>query len=217
MSTSEATHSIEISRGFFPKLGSVLALAPLGVWVTWHLWENFYALMGREAWESRVTDGNGMVEAVTLGAVFIPLIIHTIWGLRRLTLAKPNGYSYFGNLKYVLQRVSALGVMAFIIAHVYLARIRPLLGNTHEHFEDLANEMRTGPTLTVYLLGTLGTAFHLANGLYTASFIHGVAASKKASRRMQVISVLFFLLLMTFSWGAVYGLWHAGDASAIVE
>lgn len=214
---SETLPSNEVSRGFFPKLGSVLALAPLGVWVTWHLWENFYALAGQEAWESRVTDGNNPLELVTIVVVFLPLLLHTVWGLRRISFAKPNGYKFFGNLKYVLQRVSALGVLFFIGAHVFLARIRPALGGTHEHFADLANEMRTAPTLTVYLLGTLGTAFHLANGVYTASFIHGLAASKKASRRMQTFSLVLFAALLVCAWGAIYGLWRAGDASAIVE
>jgi hypothetical protein len=45
-----------VSLGFFPRLGSVLALAPLGLWVCWHLWENLYAVVGEAAWQERVTD-----------------------------------------------------------------------------------------------------------------------------------------------------------------
>lgn len=62
----------------------------------------------------------------------------------------------------------------------------------------------------VYLLGVLGTTFHLANGVYTASFIHGLAASPRAQRRMQVVSVALFVVLLGVGWGAVAGVYVAG-------
>ena len=64
--------------------------------------------------------------------------------------------------------------------------------------------------LVVYLLGVLGTTFHLANGVHTASFILGLAASPQAQRRMQALSVALFLLLLGIGWGAVAGLFEAG-------
>lgn len=208
----------------FPRLGSLLAVAPLGVWVAWHLWENLYAWRGDGAWSERVVDtvvtaegraytGNPVSSALVSAVVFAPLLIHLVWGLRRLSMAKPNGYRFFGNLKYVLQRLSALGLLGFIAAHVYLARISPALHSPtgHESFEDLAAHMRHHPpTLAVYLLGVLGTTFHLANGVYTASFIHGLAASPRAQRRTQALSILLFLALLGVGWGAVAGLYEAG-------
>ena len=208
----------------FPRLGSMLAIAPLGVWVSWHLWENLYAWRGDGAWSERVVatvitaegreyTGNPFSAALVSLVVFAPLLIHVVWGLRRLAMAKPNGYRFFGNAKYVLQRVSALGLLGFVGAHVYLARIRPALHSPtgHETFEDLAAHMRHHPpTLVVYLLGVLGTTFHLANGVYTASFIHGIAASPRAQRRMQIFSITLFVVLLTIGWGAVAGLYDAG-------
>jgi succinate dehydrogenase / fumarate reductase cytochrome b subunit len=210
----------------FPRLGSVLAIAPLGVWVTWHLWENLYAWRGDGAWSERVVNtavtaegraytGNPVSSALVSLVVFAPLLIHTVWGLRRLAMAKPNGYQFFGNAKYVLQRLSALGLLGFLGAHVYLARISPALHSAtgHESFEDLAAHMRHHPpTLVVYILGVVGTTFHLANGLYTASFIHGLAASPRAQQRMQVFSILFFVVLTAIGLGAVAGLFEAGAA-----
>ena len=40
----------------FPRLGSMLAIAPLGVWVSWHLWENLYAWRGDGAWSEDGTE-----------------------------------------------------------------------------------------------------------------------------------------------------------------
>ncbi len=210
----------------FPRLGSLLAIAPLGTWVVWHLWQNLYAWRGDGAWsehvvstsitsEGRVYTGNPIAATAVSVLVFAPLLVHLVWGMRRISMAKPNGYKFFGNVKYVLQRLSAVGVLGFLAAHVYLARISPALHQPtgHESFEDLAAHMaHHPPTLVVYLLGVLGTAFHLANGLYTAAFIHGLAASPKAQRRMQAFSLAFFVLMLGVGWGAVAGLFQQGAA-----
>ena len=223
---SEAVHGeVEVAAsrgGLFPRLGSALALAPLGVWTVWHLWENLYVWAGRDAWAEHVTAvqytqdapryvGNAasswLVSLVVLG----PLVIHTVWGLRRVRMTKPNGYKFFGNAKYLLQRASALGLMGFLAAHIFLARIKPALradGTGHEDFCDLAGHMRHHPpTLTVYTLGVIGMAYHLANGVYTAAFINGLAASPKASKQMQVASLALFALLLVFGLGSVIGMY----------
>ncbi|MFO0610080.1 MAG: hypothetical protein U0324_43375 [Polyangiales bacterium] len=195
------------------RLGSVLALAPLGVWTTWHLWENLSAWDGADTWQATVSQpGNTGTNTLVSVMVFAPLLIHTAWGFTRLKMTKPNGYKFFGNFKYLLQRLSALGLLGFLAAHVYLARIKPLTHEPgYETFEDLAAHMRHHPpTLVVYVLGVLGVAYHLANGVYTASFIYGLAASPRARRVMQVASLAFFAFLLAVGWGAVAGLFQGG-------
>lgn len=226
---SVAVHGeVEVAAGrggIYPRLGSALAIAPLGVWTVWHLWENLYVWAGRDAWAEHVTDvrmvdntatyvGNGLSSWLVSVVVLGPLVIHMLWGLRRLRMTKPNGYKYFGNAKYLLQRLSALGLMGFLGAHIYLARIKPALHNRtgHEDFCDLAGHMRHHPpTLVVYTLGVLGIAYHLANGVYTASFIHGIAASPRASRRMELVSLGLFALLLVFGLGAVAGMYQQAE------
>ena len=195
------------------RLGSVLALAPLGVWTTWHLWENLSAWDGADTWQATVSQpGNTGTNTLVSVMVFAPLLIHTAWGFPRLKMTKPNGYKFFGNFKYLMQRLSALGLLGFLVAHVYLARIKPLTHEPgYETFEDLAAHMRHHPpTLVVYVLGVLGVAYHLANGVYTASFIYGLAASPRARRVMQVASLAFFAFLLAVGWGAVAGLFQGG-------
>lgn len=195
------------------RLGSVLALAPLGVWTTWHLWENLSAWDGADTWQATVSQpGNTGTNTLVSVMVFAPLLIHTAWGFTRLKMTKPNGYKFFGNFKYLMQRLSALGLLGFLVAHVYLARIKPLTHEPgYETFEDLAAHMRHHPpTLIVYVLGVLGVAYHLANGVYTASFIYGLAASPRARRVMQVVSLAFFAFLLAVGWGAVAGLFQGG-------
>lgn len=227
MSEAVAVQAPGVKSALFPRLGSVLAIAPLGVWTAWHLWQNLYVWAGEEAWARRVTDvsitsgtphftGTAFSSTLVSFLVFAPLVIHLLWGMRRLRMASINlgGYSFFGNYKYVLQRLSALGVLAFIIAHVYLARIKPALLPTEtgrETFADIAAHMRHHPpTLVVYILGVLGTVYHLSNGVYTSAFINGLAASPKGQRKMAAFSIILFVLLLAVGWGAIAGLWSAG-------
>jgi len=55
----------------------------------------------------------------------------------------------------------------------------------------------------VYVLGTAGVAYHLAHGLWTASVSFGLAQSEAAQRRMQYVSVGFFLFLITLAYGTI--------------
>lgn len=206
------------SRQFwFARLGSLLAVVPLGVWTVNHIWDNLAAFGGAEAWQEQVTGyRNPATMALTFFIVWAPLLIHTVWGLRRLVSFKPNlgAYRNFGNLKYILQRVTAVGVLLFIGAHTWLAFFQPrLFKGRPEFFHELAGEMHWhAPTLIVYLLGTLGVAYHLANGLWSFSMGWGLAVGKRSLQRTNVLAIAFFLILLAASWGAIFALYQAGAA-----
>jgi len=197
------------------RLASLLAVAPLGVWTVAHVWGNLSAFRGEQAWTQTVTTyAHPFSYGITLVVVFAPLLLHTFWGIGRIFMTKPNvvQYAYYANFKYVLQRLAAIGVLAFLCAHVWLAMLEPRLVEGHpEAFAELAGEMRHhGPTLVVYLLGTLGVAYHLANGLQTVAFSLGMVKSKQAQSRLEPWALVFFLVLLAMCWGVIYAFWRAG-------
>ncbi len=216
MSTAAQPETSAHRRDFFQhKIASVLAIAPLGVWTVWHLWSNLAAFGGASAWEEAVTGTRHPVTTLaTMVVVLLPLGIHTLWGLKRLTTSRPNNdrYTFFGNLRYLLQRLSAVGVLLFLGAHIFLAFIKPrFLEGRPEPFADIAHAMRFhGPTLVVYLLGTLGVAYHLANGLQSFAMGWGLATTSRALKRVEAATFAFFALLLAMSWGAIYALHQAG-------
>src|SRR5687767_6693254 len=116
MSTTAAlekhSHASSFARG---RLGSLLAVAPLGVWTVLHLWNNLAVFRGGAAWEDAVTHhAHPLSQFFTALLVMVPLLIHAVWGLARLKSSRPNGrytLTFFGNLKYVLQRLSAIGLL----------------------------------------------------------------------------------------------------------
>jgi succinate dehydrogenase cytochrome b subunit len=205
--------------GFFQaRLASLLAIAPLGVWMFVHVWHNLAAFEGAEAWQSAVTEyPHPFAEAAVGVIVLLPLAIHTVWGLGRLATSRPNNvrYRFYGNLKYLLQRIAAVGVLLFLGAHLWLAMIRPRLVEGHaEPFGHIAQTMHFHtPTLVVYLLGTLGASYHLANGAQTFCMTWGVVSSRRGLRRIESLAILLFMLLLATSWAAIYALWAAGAAA----
>jgi succinate dehydrogenase / fumarate reductase cytochrome b subunit len=210
LSRSDARSSFIRSR-----VASFLAVVPLGAWVVVHLWHNLYAFEGPEAWQSAVTGyAHPFAEAVVGVIVLLPLAIHTVWGIGRLFTTRPNNlrYGYYGNLKYLLQRLTAIGVVLFLGAHLWLAFIKPRIVDGHaEAFADISHEMHFHtPTLVVYLLGTLGVSYHLANGLQTFAMGWGLVSTQKGLRRLETWVILGFVLLLAMSWGAIYALWASG-------
>lgn len=200
------------------RLGSFLAVVPLGVWTIVHLWNNLAIFEGGEAWQSAVTEYPHPVAFVASSLVaLLPLVIHTVWGLFRIATARPNllQYRFFGNLKYVLQRLSAIGILLFLGAHLWLAMLQPrLVKGRPEPIAAIAHELHHhAPTLIVYVLGVLGVAYHLANGFQTFLMGWGVVSSRRALRKLDVFVVLFFLTLLAMGWGAVYGMWSVGAST----
>jgi succinate dehydrogenase / fumarate reductase cytochrome b subunit len=200
------------------RLASALAILPLGAWTFVHLWHNLTAFEGADAWESAVTGySHPVAQAATGVIVLLPLAIHTVWGLGRLATSRVNvfAYRFYDNFKYLLQRVAAIGVLLFLGAHLWLAMIKPRIVEGHaEAFAAIAGQMHVHkPTLIVYLLGTLGVSYHLANGALTFCMGWGVVSTRRALRRLEWIAILTFLVLLAMSWGAVYALWAAGAGS----
>lgn len=197
------------------RLGSLLAVLPLAFWVVLHLWNNLSAFRGAAAWEHDVTEYDHPIAFFAASLVaLLPLAFHTVWGIGRLFTVRPNNvrYKFFGNVKYALQRLSAIGLLAFLGAHLWLAMLHPRMTTGRpEPFADIAHEMRHHtPTLVVYCLGVLGIAYHLANGLHTFAMGWGVVTSRAALKKSEKLVVVVFVLLLALGGGAIYALWDAG-------
>lgn len=196
------------------RLGSLFAILPLGVWSVHHVWNNLAAFDSAGAWQEAVTGHSSEASRiVTAAVVLLPLLWHTVWGIGRMFRSRPKvTVGLFSNLRYIFQRLSAIGLLLFIGAHLYLAWIQPrfIVGRA-EPFSEISREMHHHlPTLAVYLLGTLGIAYHLANGLWSFAMGWGIAVGKTALDWMERISFAMFFVLLALGWSAVYALWRAG-------
>jgi succinate dehydrogenase / fumarate reductase cytochrome b subunit len=215
--STAAQSRAEAARASFisDRLGAALSVLPLGVWTMIHLWNNLAAFEGGAAWQAAVTDyPHPLAQGIIWAVVFIPLVWHTVWGLARIGQTRPNypRYGYFANLKYILQRLSALGLLAFLGAHLWLAFIKPrFIEGQAEPFADISHEMHFHrPTLIVYILGVLAVAYHFGNGLHQALMTWGVVVGKDSLRRWQLLAWVVFVAMLVMGWAAIYRLFQLG-------
>lgn len=198
-------HSFAQKRWF-----SLIGLVPLGAYVVSHLLSVSRWWSGPEAYDAAIRESHGSW-LTWLGTLALLGFVayHAVIGLQqigrsRMMSPKPTRVLHW---TYILQRIAGLGILAFIPAHVYKAKIAPALHGTHESFATMHQAFAETPehwlTLGVYVLGTAGVAYHLAHGLWTASVSFGLAQSEAAQRRMQVVSVVFFLFLITLAYGSI--------------
>jgi succinate dehydrogenase / fumarate reductase cytochrome b subunit len=204
-----------IARNFLvARLGSFLALFPLGVWTANHLWNQLAAFSGSRTWEESVTaHSSPATAALTFTVVIVPLLWHVVWGIARLGKTRTSTVRNFSNLRYWLQRASAVGLLAFLGAHLWLAWIQPrFVQGRPEPFSEIAREMHHHtPTLLVYVLGILAISYHLANGLWSfATMGWGIAVSKSAQAWFERLALVVFVVLLAVGWASVYALYRAG-------
>jgi succinate dehydrogenase / fumarate reductase cytochrome b subunit len=198
-------HSFAHRRWF-----SLIGLVPLGAYVVMHLLSVSQWWSGPDAYDAAIRASHGSW-LTWLGTVVLLSFVgyHAVIGLQQIGRArmmspKPTRVLHW---TYILQRIAGLGILAFIPAHVYKAKIGPALAGTPETFAGMHQAFAETPehllTLGVYLLGTAGVAYHLAHGLWTASVSFGLVQSAAAQRRMQYVSVGFFLFLITLAYGTI--------------
>lgn len=190
-------------------------VVPLGVYVVLHLWTNLTALDGAEAFDAALQKSRShpaflVLEIFGLG---IPLMVHTVLGLREIVRGRQNllTYTFFDNLKFFFQRLSAVGLALFIGAHLWRARILPSYVECKnppvcsETWMGMHYALSEWPTFIVYALGLLGVSYHLANGLQTASMRLGLVVSRPAQARVQWISWAALAILLAMSAATMYG------------
>lgn len=218
MATAEAPKTAAESHPTKPHVGftarrlfSLIGLVPLGVYVVVHLMNVSRWWAGPEGYDRIIAEShNSWYSWIATGLLLAFVLYHTITGLRLMFTARPAAPKpkTLAHWQYILQRVSAIGIMLFIPAHVIKAKIGPALAGTHESFAGMHEAFATSPehllTVGVYLLGTAGVAYHLANGIWTSAVTFGIAQGPKAQRNLKIFSALFCAFLIFLAYGSIY-------------
>lgn len=189
---------------------SLCGVVPLGVFVVAHLVAMTQALRGPEAFSdalASLTPTRMTIEAVLIG---LPLLVHAAIGLALTTRTRANvsSYPYSGNLAWLLQRITGVIVLLFVIGHLWQTRVKLVIGQSATadlHGELVASLSSTGAFgfplhAAAYLLGIAATVYHLGNGVvgFCASF--GLVQSLRSLGRLRLVCALFGAVL--FALGA---------------
>jgi succinate dehydrogenase / fumarate reductase cytochrome b subunit len=182
------------------RLHSLSGIVPIGGFLAFHLYENYAATRGADAYNevTRKLQALPFAVALEIFVIALPLLFHGVFGLFLTSTAKPNLFSnrHVRNATYLLQRVTGVIVFAFILFHYWTTRLVQL----HDHESlNLFNQVQAAvgnPWIyAFYVLGILSATFHLANGIWSFSIVWGITVSPPAQRRMAYVSAIVFLVL----------------------
>ena len=189
------------------RLHSLSGIVPIGGFLAFHLYENYTATKGADAY-NRMTRGlQELPFAVVMefAIIIVPLLFHGVYGLFITSTARPNTLSnrYVRNWMYLFQRVTGVIVFAFILFHLWTTRFVQF--QDHESL-DLFRQVQAAVAnpwiYAFYIAGILSATYHLANGIWSFAIVWGLTVGPAAQRWMGYVSVVvFFVLSYVGVWG----------------
>jgi succinate dehydrogenase / fumarate reductase, cytochrome b subunit len=143
--------------------------------------------------------------------IYLPILYHTFYGLWITVTGQPNvtNYPYGKNWFYLLQRISAIILVLFILFHVLAFKYGVLGSNLSftpsAASKTVAQHFDTNWLITylVYPLGILAGCFHLANGFWTAAITWGLTVSAASQRRWGMVCLGIFVLTFVAGMAAL--------------
>lgn len=189
------------------RLHSLLGVIPIGLFLIFHLSVNFMATKGEETFNGAVhliefTPLKILVEWVV---IYLPLVFHAVYGIYIAFTAKNNlgKFSYFRNWMFMLQRLSGIITLIFLVWHIWQTRVQAAFGETVDF--DMMAEIFSNPFMIgFYIVGIISAIFHFANGLWSFAVSWGLTVSPKSQRIMTYVTLIIFVLLSYIGISAVF-------------
>lgn len=207
-------------RFWLRRLHSLSGVLPLAVFLLEHLWTNGQALWGARAFDAAVARIFALpaLPLIEMLGIFLPLAFHAGYGLVLTRAARPNviAYPFARNWGYLLQRVTGVLVLVFVLFHLWEFRVQKwLYGMDASAFYPTLAARLSSTTFGVpwrafaYALGLAATTLHFANGLFGFCCTWGVAVTRRAQARVMALAavlggaafVLGSLVLVHFASG----------------
>ena len=198
------------------RLFSLAGFIPVGAFLFVHLLTNASVLGGAAAFQSRVDlihSLGPLLPAVEWMFIFLPMLFHASMGFVIIATGVPNvgSYSYMGNVRYTLQRATAMIAFAFILWHITQLHWMgaPLGGgqfDPHHAASSAAVALKPVAITLLYAIGILGTVYHFANGLWSMGVTWGLWTSPAAMQRANWLSLFVGLGLGAAGLGALGGM-----------
>jgi succinate dehydrogenase / fumarate reductase cytochrome b subunit len=220
------------------RLFSLCGIVPVGAYLVVHLSTNALILEGPAAFQKAVYTIHGvpLLTLVEWAFIFIPILFHATIGLVIVAGGLPNATTYpnVSNVRYTLQRVTAIIALVFILWHVFhmhgwihsqwwVESIRsfPELfsGANFRPFNAASSAgkaLASGLVATLYAIGMLACVYHFANGVWTAGITWGIWTTPRSQRGASYACLVLGIALGMAGLGSLWGM-HRVDQSQAIE
>jgi succinate dehydrogenase / fumarate reductase, cytochrome b subunit len=175
------------------RVHSILGLLPIGVFLTFHMILNLTARGGAEQYDKVINTMRSFpgIFIIELVIIFIPIALHAVYGTWVVYTGQSNllRYKYARNWFYIIQRISGLYTVIFVLIHVYLLRF----GDAS--FSALHTFVSQPIGLIFYALGVLLAIFHFMNGLWAFAITWGITVGPHSQKILSYALAVVFVIL----------------------
>lgn len=189
------------------RLHSLLGVIPLGVFLFQHLTVNYLATRGPDVFEKAANFIANLPYLFALECliIYIPLLFHGIYGVYIAFQAKNNvrRYGYFRNVMFLLQRISGIISLIFIVWHVWQTRVQVALG-AEVSFNMMHDIFSNTVWLIFYIIGVLTVIFHFSNGIWSFLVSFGITMTPQSQRVATYFTLIVFIVLAYIGLRAIF-------------
>ncbi|WP_458412288.1 succinate dehydrogenase cytochrome b558 subunit [Schinkia sp. CFF1] len=189
------------------RLHSLFGVIPVGLFLTVHLTVNHFATNGASSFNKAVgfMESLPFLRFLEVFLIFLPLLYHAVYGLYIAFTAKNNvsNYGFLRNWMFLLQRVTGVLTLIFVVWHVWQTHIAALLG-TELNYDMMASILSSPAMLVFYIVGVLSTVFHFANGLWSFCVSWGLTITPRSQQVSTYVTMVIFVLLAIVSFRAIF-------------
>ena len=219
------------------RLHSLSGILPVGLFVIMHLFTNAQMIWGQKPGPEGYSDFQHEVDFIHSmpALLFIEIALwgsigfHAALGFYYTFTGKHNvkNYSYKGNYRYLLQRITGIIALVFIFLHIATLRWRwDIFGWytpfwAHGGYDAEGNLIGEHVPMSIpytayalkisflvvlfYFVGVMSVVYHWANGLWTAAISWGITTSEAAMKRWGFACAGLFVALTVFFLAAMGG------------
>lgn len=184
---------------FLRRLHSLLGVVPIGIFVVQHLVVNHFVVYGEESFNRAANFMANLPFVLVLETfvIYLPILFHAVLGVYIVFAVPRNNvrqYGFFRNWMFLLQRISGIITLIFIVWHVWDTRVQVALGAELNY--SLMEGILADPFMFwVYIIGVLSTVFHLANGLWSFCVSFGITQSPRSQTIVTYVTALVFIIV----------------------
>lgn len=183
---------------FYRRLHSLLGVIPVGLFLTQHLVVNHFATRGADAFNKAAAFMEQLPFRYFLEifVIFLPLLFHAIYGLYIAFTAQNNvsRYGYFRNWMFMLQRLTGIITLIFVVWHVWETRVQAAFG-ADVNYDMMASIVANPFMLAFYIVGIVSAVFHFANGLWSFFVSWGITVTPRSQQISTYVTMGIFVAL----------------------
>lgn len=189
------------------RLHSLLGVIPIGLFLLEHLTTNYMATKGPEAFNNaaQFLEDLPFRYFLEIFVIFLPLIYHAVYGIYIAFTAQNNlgRFGFFRNWMFMLQRITGILTLIFLVWHVYATRVQVMFG-ADANFDMMANIFSNPFMVGFYLVGVISAIFHFANGLWSFAVSWGITITPRSQKIMTYVTLIVFVLLSYVGVSAIF-------------